>query len=148
MRSRAVSTSLFLLLGLGVALAESHRSDPKSALIIRGREVAGLVVTGPITVGSSLPPGLPTVPIYTVRPNHLVPVREDGKGVYFQAESAFAENGAGPGGLFISRTAEGEIYVYRGDGRYPKIYLPFLGRVQPVDLSKVRIEFKSPQKRK
>jgi hypothetical protein len=116
--------------------------------MIRGREVAGLIVTGPISVGSPLPPGLPTVPIYTVRPNRLVPVREDSTGVYFQAESAFAENGGGPGGLFVSRTSVGQIYAYRGDGSYPKIYLPFLGRVQPADLSKVRLEFKPAQKRK
>jgi hypothetical protein len=115
--------------------------------MIGGREVVGLIVTAPIRVGSPLPDGLPTVPIYTVRPNRLVAVREDRTGVYFQADVAFAENGAGPGGLFVSRTHLNEIYAYRGDGRHPKMYLPFLGSVPPADLSKVRIEFKPKQKR-
>jgi hypothetical protein len=148
MRSPAALIFCLLSLGISAALAESRKPDPKSPLMIRGREVTGLIVTAPIPVGSRLPPGLPTVPIYTVRPNRLVPVREDITGVYFQAESAFAEIGGGPGGLFVSRTPIDEIYAYRGDGRYPKIYLPFLGRVQPGDLLKVRVQFKSQQKRK
>ena len=148
MRSPAIIISCLLLLGLDVTLAEPRHAESKSPLMIRGREVAGLIVTGPISVGSPLPAGLPTVPIYTVRPNRLMPVREDDGGVYFQAESAFAENGGGPGGLFVSRASVDQIYVFRGDGRYPRIYLPFLGRVQPADLSKVRIEFTAGPKRK
>ena len=140
--------SCLLALGIGAALAESSSPDSKSPLIIGGREVTGLVVTAPIRFGSRMPRGLPTVPIYTIRPNRLVPVRGDSTGVYFQAESAFAESGAGPGGLCVSRIPVDEIYAYRGDGRYPKIYLPFLGRVRPADLSKVRVQFKSEQRRK
>jgi len=148
MRPCAAIISCLLSLGVSTALAQSRSPDSKSPLIIRRREVTGLIVTAPISVGSPLPPGLPTVTTYTVRPNRLVPVRQDSTGVYFQAESAFAETRGGPGGLFVRRAPVDEIYAYRGDGRYPKIYLPFLGRVQPADLSKVRIQFKSQQKRK
>jgi hypothetical protein len=148
MRFRDILISCVLLLGVVAALAESPRTDSKTPLMIRGREVTGLIVTAPISVGSRLPPGLPTVPTYTIRPNRLVPVREDSTGVYFQAESAFAETGGGPGGLFVSRSAVDRIHAYRGDGHYPKIYLPFVGQVQPADLSKVRIQFKPKQTRK
>jgi hypothetical protein len=148
MRLRSIIISSLLSLGVNAAHAESPVADLKSPLMIRGREVTGLIVTAPITVGSALPGGLPTSPVYTVRPNRLVPVREDRTGVYFQADSAFAESGAGAGGLCVSRTSVDEIYAYRGNGRYPKIYLPFIGRVQPADLSKVRIEFKLEKRRK
>jgi hypothetical protein len=148
MRWRVALLSCLLALSVPVARAESGNADLKSPLIIAGREVTGLIVTGPIRVGARLPPGLPTVPVYTVRPNRLSPVRENSTGVYFQAEGAFAEGSGGLGGLCVSRTSPDEIYVYRGDGRYPRIYLPFVGRVQPADLAKVRVQFRSEQRRK
>lgn len=117
--------------------------------VLAGREVSELLVTAPIVVGGRLPPGLPTTRIYTLRPNRFFAVRENHHGFYFQADgTAFAEGSASVGGLFISKASLEEMYVYRGDGRYPKMYLSFVGRVQAADLSKVRIRFTSEQRRK
>ncbi|HMJ06676.1 MAG TPA: hypothetical protein VK474_10510, partial [Chthoniobacterales bacterium] len=140
MRSHALLLCCFLSLSVVVALSQPRDTGLKSPLRVRGREVTGLIVTGPIRVGAPLPAGLPTAPVYTIRPNRFSPVREDGTGVYFQAEGAFAEGSGGLGGLCVTRTALDEIYAYRGDGRYPKIYLPFVGQIQPADLAKIRIQ--------
>jgi len=123
------------------------RSASEFAPTLFGRQVKELVVTAEIRFGAPLPPGLPTVPTYTLRPNRFVPVREDSTAVYFQADgAAFAEGSAQPGGLCVSKASADEIYAYRGDGRYPKMYLPFVGRVQATDLRKVQFRFITQRK--
>jgi hypothetical protein len=147
MRLRVPRVCCLLSLSVVVAHAEPRGTALKSPLMVAGREVTGLIVTGPVRIGAPLPPGLPTAPLYTVRPNRFSPVREDSTGVYFQAEGAFAKEPIGPGGLLVSRTSLDQIYAYRGNGHYPKIHLPYFGRVQPADLPKVRLLFASKRRR-
>ena len=123
------------------------RSESELTPILFGRQVSELVVTAEIRFGKALPAGLPTVPAHTLRPNRFFPVREDSNAVYFQADgTAFAEGSARPGGLCVSKKSRDEIYGYRGNGRYPKMYLPFVGRVQPADLRKIEFQFSTPRK--
>ena len=150
-RSPALGTVAVISGLVAVALIPGYgapaRSASEFAPTLFGRQVKELVVTAEIRFGASLPPGLPTVPIYTMRPNRFVPVREDSTAVYFQADgAAFAEGSARPGGLCVSKASADEIYGYRGDGRYPKMYLPFVGRVQPADLRKVQFRFITQRK--
>src|SRR5437870_1422548 len=81
MNSGAVWHSLLISIVLAAAVAAAKAEPPRTALKapprIGGREVKDLVLTAPVNMGTPLPPGLPVVRIFTVKPNRFVPVSED-----------------------------------------------------------------------
>lgn len=56
-------------------------------------------------------------------PGQFVPVSEDSAGFYYQAVNGIqrvGETTASPGGLHVSKSKEGMIFVYAGDARQPQ----------------------------
>lgn len=145
MNSATVWRSLLISIVLAAAIASAKAEPPRTALKapprISGREVKELVLAAPVNMGTPLPPGLPTVRIFTVKPNRFVPVSEDPSSVYYQAEGAFAEGTGEPGGLRVSKIYPDKVCAYWGNGRYLKIKLDWYDCMLPRDLRKIRVRF-------
>jgi hypothetical protein len=90
-------------------------------------------------MGTPLPPGLPTVRIFTIKPNRFVPVSENPSDVYYQAEGAFAEGTGEPGGFRVSKIYPDKVCAYWGNGRYLKIKLSSYDCMLPGDVRKIRV---------
>ena len=80
---------------------------------------------------------MPTVRVYTVKPNRFVPVSEDEFYVYHQTDGALAEGNGETGGLSLSKTYPDRVATYWGNARYLKIKLNGGYDVfSPVDVKK------------
>ena len=141
----AVWRSLLLFIVLAVSITSAKAEPPRTALKapprIGGREVKELVLTAPVNMGSPLPPGLPTVRIFTIKPGRFVPVSENPSDVYYQAEGGFAEGTGEPGGLRVSKIYPDKVCAYWGNGRYLKIKLSSYDCMPPGDVRKIRVRF-------
>ena len=135
----------YLSIALTAALASAKAEPPRTALKapprIGGREVKELVLTAPVNMGTPLPPGLPTVRIFTIKPNRFLPVSEDPSDVFYQAEGSFAEGSGEPGGLRVSKVYPDKVCAYWGNGYYLKIKLSSYDCMLPGDVRKIRVRF-------
>lgn len=145
MNSPAMWRSLLISIALAAAISSAGAEPPRTALKaaprIGGREVRELVLTAPVNMGAPLPPGLPTVRIFTIKPNRFVPVSEDPSDVYYQAEGSLAEGSGEPGGLRVSKIYPDKVCAYWGNGYYLKIKLSSYDCMLPGDVRKIRVRF-------
>lgn len=138
---------LSLLLGALLLTAVTVQSEPprtalKSPPQIAGRGVKELVLTAPVRLGAPLGPGMPTVRVYTVRPNRFVPVSEDDWYVYYQADGALAEGSGQTGGLCVSKKYPDRVATYWGNARYLKIKVSGgYDVLSPADVKKIRVRY-------
>lgn len=112
---------IFLLIWSGVAKADLPRTPVKDTPHLFGRDVERLVLKAPILADRSQP-GLPFASTIMVRipPDIFIPVAEDKEGVFYQAESGFRKirgNYIVPGGLYVSKLRDKEIWLYQGDAQ-------------------------------
>lgn len=138
---RSLLTSIVLAASVASVKAEPPRTALKALPRIDGREVRELVLTAPVNMGTPLPAGLPTVRIFTIKPNRFVPVSENPSDVYYQAEGALAEGTGEAGGLRVSKIYPDKVCAYWGNGRYLKIKLSSYDCMLPGDVRKIRVRF-------
>jgi hypothetical protein len=146
MNTVALFPSWLISMGLtGVLLASAKAEPPRTSLKappkIGAREVKELVLTAPVHIGKPLPPGLPTVPLFTIKPNRFIPVSENSWEVHYQGEGGLAAGGGQPGGLSVDKIYPDRVCAYFGDGRHLRIKLHTQGCLLPGDVRKIRIRF-------
>lgn len=139
------SRCLLLWIGLAAIAASANAEPPRTKLkgppTIGGREVKELVLTKPVDMGTPLAPGLPTVRVFTIKPNRFLPVSEDPHDVFYQAEGVLAAGGFEPGGLRVNKTYPDRVCAYWGDGRHLNIKLSSYDCLLRGDVRKIRIRF-------
>lgn len=86
-----------------------------------GREIERFVLLAPIVVNRSKP-NVRFVDTIMVRmvPGTFIPVTEDAGGIFYQAANDFVKirgNYPVPGGVYVSKSQPGKIWVYVGDAR-------------------------------
>jgi hypothetical protein len=104
-----------------VVRADLPRTPVKGIPRVLGRDIERFVLLAPIVVNRSKP-NIRFADVIMVRmvPGTFIPVTEDAGGIFYQAANDFMKiRGNYPvrGGVYVSKSQPGKIWVYVGDGR-------------------------------
>lgn len=107
----------------GSALADDARKPWKGSVQLQGRRIDSFLLREAIGVQGS-EPGFTRNLRFSLVPGQYRPVAADAKGYYFASNhgiyyTARFRKGAGPGGVWVSKTKAGEMAPYRGDAADP-----------------------------
>ncbi len=117
-----------LLLGFSgeVVRADLPRTPVRAVPRVFGRDIPRFVLLAPIVVNRAQP-GIPFAATMMVRmlPGTFIPVTEDAQGIFYQAVNSFRfirGNKEVGGGIYVSKSQPGIIWVYIGNAQMNSKY--------------------------
>lgn len=113
--------AVLLVFTAGVVRADLPRTPVKGVPRVFGRDIERFVLLSPIVVNRSKPNVrfFDTIMVRMV-PGTFIPVTEDAGGIFYQAANDFMKirgNYPVSGGIYVSKSRPGVIWVYVGDAR-------------------------------